>query len=284
MLIQMEKAVKTYSGFQLNTTLEVRPGRITGLIGRNGAGKSTAMGLILGLMHPEKGSVRVFGKEPMTLTTEEKARIGVVLSEGGFSEYLMPTTIASMLEALYPGVEKFAFLQKMQAVGLPIDKPIKDYSKGMKARFDLLCAMSHDTDLLILDEPTAGLDVLARDEILDLLRDYMAEEEGRGILISSHISSDLESLCDDLYMIEDGRIVLHEDTDRILSEYAILKLRTEQYEAMDKRYICYRKKESYGISALTDRKSFYVDNYPDIAMDSGSIDGVMTMILRGEKV
>ena len=112
----------------------------------------------------------------------------------------------------------------------------------------------------------------------------MAEKEGRGILISSHISSDLESLCDDLYMIEDGRIVLHEDTDRILSEYAILKLRTEQYEAMDKRYICYRKKESYGISALTDRKSFYVDNYPDIAMDSGSIDGVMTMILRGEKV
>ena len=112
----------------------------------------------------------------------------------------------------------------------------------------------------------------------------MAEKEGRGILISSHISSDLEGLCDDLYMIRKGDIVLHEDTDRILGSYAILKLTEAQYGAIDRRHIRYIRKESYGVSALTDHKSFYADNYPDIIMDSGSIDGVMTMLLRGEKL
>ena len=284
MLIQMEKAVKSYGGFQLNCTLEVQPGRVTGLVGPNGSGKSTAMAALLGLIHTEQGEVEILGKSPTALTPEDKRRIGVTLSEGGFSEYLMPDHIAGILEALYPNVDKFDFLKKMTAAGLPLDKPLKDYSKGMRAKFDLLCALCHNADLLILDEPTSGLDVLARDEVLDLLRDFMAEKEGRGILISSHISSDLEGLCDDIYMIKNGKIVLHEDTDRILGSYAILKLTREQYDNVDKRHILYVKKESYGISALTDHKSFYADNYPEIVMDKGTIDDVMTTILRGEKI
>ena len=284
MLITMQNAVKTYGGFQLNCSLTLQPGRITGLIGRNGAGKTTAMGAILGLFRPESGEVRVFGKDPMALTPADKCRIGVTLSEGGYSEYLMPDSIAAIRAALYPNTDKFAFLQRVQENGLPIDKAIKDYSKGMQARFNLLCAMDHQPDLLILDEPTAGLDVIARDEVLDLLRDYMAEKEDRGILISSHISSDLEGLCDDLYMIDDGRIILHEDTDRILGEYALLKLTAAEYEALDKRHILYTKQEAYGVCALTDHKAYYLDNYPEIAMENGSIDGVMTMLMRGEKV
>ena len=284
MLIKMTDAVKTYGKFQLNCTLEVQEGRITGLIGANGSGKTTAMGAILGMFHPERGEVSVFGKQPKDLTPEDKRRIGVTLSEGGFSEYLMPDHAAGILAALYPEVDKHGFLQKLIAAGLPLDKPLKDYSKGMRAKFDLLCALCHNADLLVLDEPTAGLDVLARDEILDLLRDFIAEKEGRGILISSHISSDLEGLCDDVYMIRDGKIILHEDTDRILGSYAVLKLTEKQYAAIDKRHILYVRKESYGSSALTDCKSFYADNYPDIIMDNGSIDGVMTMILRGEKI
>lgn len=283
MLIKMQNAVKTYGEFQLNCTLEVGSGRITGLVGANGSGKTTTMAAILGLIHTEQGEVQVLGKAPMALTPADKCRIGVTLSEGSFSEYLMPDNIAGMLAALYPKVDKFDFLKKVTAAGLPLDKPLKDYSKGMRARFDLLCALCHDADLLILDEPTSGLDVLARDAVLDLLRDFMAEKEGRGILISSHISSDLEGLCDDLYMIDKGRVVLHEDTDRILGDYAVLKLTEEQYKTIDKTHILYVKNESYGISALTDHKSFYADNYPEIVMEKGSVDGVMTMILRGEK-
>lgn len=133
-----------------------------------------------------------------------------------------------------------------------------------------------------MDEPTAGMDVLARDELLDILREYM-EQGDRAILISSHISSDLENLCDDLYMIDDGKIVLHEETDTLLSDYAVLKVTEEQYVNLDKQYLIRYKKENYGYSCLTDQKQYYLENYPELEMEKGSIDDVMTMMIRGEK-
>lgn len=135
-----------------------------------------------------------------------------------------------------------------------------------------------------IDEPTAGLDVIARDELLDLLRSFMEQDEERSILISSHISSDLESLCDDLYMIHDGKIVLHEDTDVLLSDYALLKVNAEQYETLEKQYILKVKKESFGYCCLTDQKQFYLDNYPQIVIENGTIDNVITMMIRGAAI
>ncbi|MBQ1270404.1 MAG: ABC transporter ATP-binding protein [Clostridia bacterium] len=219
MLITMKDAVKTYGDFRMNCSLELDEGRITGLIGRNGAGKSTAMGAILGLFRTESGEITVLGKRPQELMPDDRRRIGVTLSEGGFSEYLKAEAIASVYEAMYPGVSKEKFLEMLRKNSLPAGKQIREYSKGMKAKFRLICAICHAPDLLVLDEPTSGLDVLARDEVLDMLRDYMAEKEGRGILISSHISSDLEGLCDDLYFIDGGKVVLHEDTHRLLGKY-----------------------------------------------------------------
>ena len=151
----------------------------------------------------------------------------------------------------------------------------------MKAKLKILTALSHQADLLILDEPTAGLDVIARDELLNLLREYMEEDDSRSILISSHISSDLEGLCDDLYMIHDGHIVLHEETDVLLSEYGLLKVSAAQYEKLDKQYLLRIKKESYGYSCLTAEKSFYEENYPDIAIEKGNIDEMITMMVKG---
>ena len=135
-----------------------------------------------------------------------------------------------------------------------------------------------------MDEPTAGLDVIARDELLDLLRSFMEQDEERSILISSHISSDLESLCDDLYMIHDGKIVLHEDTDVLLSDYALLKVNAEQYETLEKQYILKVKKESFGYCCLTDQKQFYLDNYPQIVIENETIDNVITMMIRGAAI
>ena len=153
----------------------------------------------------------------------------------------------------------------------------------MRAKINLIIAISHDAKLLILDEPTAGLDVIARDELLEMLRIYM-ETENRSILISSHISSDLEGLCDDLYMIKEGKIIFHEDTDVLLGEYGTLKLDEDQYKEIDKTQLIYMKKETFGYLCLTKNKQYYLDNYPEYVIEKGNIDDVVTIIEKGEKV
>lgn len=176
--------------------------------------------------------------------------------------------------------EKGKQIRKFQ---LPLDKKIKDFSTGMKAKLKVLIAISHNAKLLVLDEPTAGLDVIARDELLELLREFMEKDEERSILISSHISGDLETLCDDIYMIHDGKIILHEDTDVLLSDYALLKVDKKQYDKLDKRYILRSKKETYGYSCLTNQKQYYMENYPGTAVEKGTVDEVITMMIRGNR-
>ena len=222
-----------------------------------------------------------FGKDSAMLGEAEKQEIGVVLSDSGFSGYLTIRSIIPILEAMYERFDKTFFKEQVKKFGLPEDKKIKEFSTGMKAKLKVLTAISHNARLLILDEPTAGLDVVARDELLEMLRDFMEKDQGNSILISSHISGDLESLCDDVYMIHEGKIILHEDTDILLDEYALLKMEEQQYEALDKRYILRRRKESYGYSCLTDQKHYYMENYPKLAIEKGSIDNVVTMMIRG---
>ena len=134
-----------------------------------------------------------------------------------------------------------------------------------------------------MDEPTSGLDVLARDDILDMLRNYM-DAGDRSILISSHISSDLEGLCDDLYMLHQGNMIFHEDTDVLLDRYGLMKLGGEDYQALDKRYIVAVRPESFGYSCLTNRRDFYRTNYPRLVIERGAIDNVITMLVKGEKL
>ena len=141
-------------------------------------------------------------------------------------------------------------------------------------------AMSHQAEILILDEPTSGLDVMAREGILDALRAYMEQEE-RAILISSHISGDLENLCDDLYLIDQGKIRLHEDTDVLLDQYGILKVTESEFAALDKQYILAYCKEDFGYRCLTDQKQYYMENMPQIVIEKGTIDEVMKTMLKG---
>ncbi|MDE5589186.1 MAG: ABC transporter ATP-binding protein [Acetatifactor sp.] len=280
-MLKIEGLQKRYGSFLLDCSLELQPGCVTGLIGQNGAGKSTTFKAILGLIRTECGNVQVLGKDSAMLGAEEKQEIGVVLSDSGFSGYLTIRSIIPILEAMYERFDKTFFKEQVRKFGLPEDKKIKEFSTGMKAKLKVLTAISHNARLLILDEPTAGLDVVARDELLEMLRDFMEKDQGNSILISSHISGDLESLCDDVYMIHEGKIILHEDTDILLDEYALLKMEEQQYEALDKRYILRRRKESYGYSCLTDQKHYYMENYPKLAIEKGSIDNVVTMMIRG---
>lgn len=283
MLLRLENVQKQYQDFTLNCSLQVEEGCVTGLIGSNGAGKSTTFKAILGLIRTDNGTIEILGKDQKNFTVKDKEEIGVVLSENTFSSMLTIKDVIDMMKAMYRKFDSQRFLKKCSDYGLPMDKQIKDFSTGMKAKFKLLIAMSYDARLLILDEPTVGLDSVTRNELLDEMREFM-NQEGRAILISSHISSDLEGLCDDLYFIQNGSILFHEDTDVILSGYATLKVSEEQYHTLDKSYIIYQKKESFGYELLTKEKRYYMDNYPGIVVEKGNIDDVIMMIAKGEAV
>ena len=263
--------------------MELREGYITGLIGLNGAGKSTTFKTILDLISPDSGVVTVFGHEPGKLTQQDRENMGVVLADSGFSGWLTVADILAIQVAMYHHFDQNSFKEKCEQFRIPLNKQIKEFSTGMRAKLKLLVALSHDAKLLILDEPTAGLDVVARDELLDILSDYM-ETPDRGILISSHIAEDLEGLCDDIYMLEQGEVILHEDTDVLLHEYGILKVTEEQYADMDKSYIVRQKKEVWGWQLLTDQKQYYQENARDLAIEKGGIDEVILMLTKGEQL
>lgn len=283
MLLRLDHVQKQYKDFRLDCSFQVEEGSVTGLIGANGAGKSTAFKAILGLVQADGGRVELLGKDQKEATARDKEDIGVVLADHTFNSMLTAEDAIEVMRAMYHKFDKGRFLKKCGQYGVPLKKQIKDFSTGMKAKFKLLIAMSYGARLLILDEPTVGLDSVIREEMLDEMREFM-EQEGRGILISSHISSDLEGLCDDLYFIQDGRILFHEDTDVILSDYAVLKVDAEQYRKLDKSHIMYQQRQPFGYELLTREKQFYMDNYPGIVMEKGSIDGLMAMAEKGESL
>ena len=277
-MITIENLVKKYRDFELNVSLEIPDGQVCGLVGKNGAGKSTTIKSILGLVRPDSGKVIVMGKNVADMKANDKQNIGVALAESGFSGYLTVNDVIAILKNMYDDFDEDYFRHLCIRFDVPLGKVIREFSTGMKAKVRVLSAISHKAKLLIMDEPTSGLDVEARNDILDILREYLKENEDCSILVSSHISSDLENLCDDIYLIHEGKIILHEDTDRILSSYAILKVDEKTYEEMDRNYILKARKESYGYRCLTDQKQFYIENYPEIVVENGSIDDLILML------
>ena len=283
-MLKIKDLKKSYDLFQLDVSFEIPRGCITGLIGANGAGKSTIFKGILDLISIDGGTIEIFGKDYKTLSKKEKEKLGVVLAESGFSGFLTVQDVAKILENMYSQFDKAMFFDYCKRYQLPLKKQIKEFSTGMKAKLKILIAISHKAEFLLLDEPTTGLDVLAREDLLSMLREYMEENENRTILISSHISTDLEGLCDDLYMIDNGKVVLHEEIDTLLGQYGLLKISSEQYDTLDKNYLLRKKRESWGYACLTNQKQFYLENYPSYTMEKGSIDEVITMMIKGEKI
>lgn len=281
-MISVKNLTKHYGDFFLNVSLEIPEGRITGLVGKNGAGKSTVIKSILGLIRPDGGVVTVFGKSAQELTPKDKQQIGAALSDSGFSNYLTVRDCAKILEKLYDQFDKGAFLEACARYGLPESKQIQKFSTGMKAKLRVLVALSHDAKLLIMDEPTAGMDVEARNEILDIIRCYLSEQEDRSVLITSHIATDLEGLCDDIYLIHNGKILLHEDTDVILSDYAVLKVAESAFAGLDKSYILAQRQEPFGWRCLTNQKQFYMENYPGIVIEKCGIDDLILGMTGGK--
>lgn len=287
-MIEISNIKKNYQNFRLECSLNIASGRITGIIGANGAGKSTLFKAILGLINLDEGQIKIFGKDSRKLDVHDKEKLGVVLAESGFSEYLKVKALVPILKNMYPDFDKDMFLNKCNNFNIPLNKMIKDLSTGTKAKLKVIVAISHNAEILILDEPTAGLDVITRNEVLDIIRTYM-EEEMRTVIISSHISSDLENLCDDIYMINDGKIILHEDMYKLLDLYGVIKANEEQYENLKsdtnyKNIILCCDKEKYGYKCITNDRKYIVDNYPEIVIEKGNIDELIMVLVKGEKI
>ena len=281
-LIELKNVCKNYKDFEMNCSMEIKRGMVTGLIGRNGAGKTTVFKALLGLIKTDSGSIFYKGEERNSLGATEREHIGVVLAESFISAYLNAKDVCDILAKAYSTFDRQKFETYCRRFDIPMKKRIKEFSTGMKVKLKLISALCHETELLVLDEPTAGLDVVARDELISLLREYMLDEN-HSIIVSSHISSDLEGLCDDIYMIDNGEVILHEDTDTLLGEYGIIKVSAEDYTTISKDHILYVKQESFGYRLLTDCRSFYIDNYPGLIIEKGSIDDIFLVIISGKK-
>ena len=228
--IEIKNLSKYYRGFSLeNLNLTLPSGCIMGLVGENGAGKSTTIRMILGLTRPDSGGITVFGQK---MDQELKQKIGVVLDEPGYPNCMNARQIGKMLAGIYRGWEKDTFAGYLTKLNIPENKPFKDFSKGMKMKLCLAAALSHGAKLLILDEATSGLDPVVRDDILDILNDF-TRDEGNSVLISSHIVSDLEKICDYIAFLHRGKLMLCREKDELLNEYAFVQGSREEIDALD---------------------------------------------------
>lgn len=283
-MIVMENVVVDYTKFKLNCSLQVNKGMITGLVGENGAGKTTAFKALLGLIPVDSGTAKIDGISVDQLTSENKEKIGTVLSDSFFSPAFTIKDINRLLKNFYQEYEESYFLTKCQEFNLPLNQKIKEFSTGMQGKLKTLTALSHKAQILILDEPTSGLDVSARYEILDILQEYLDKYPESCVLISSHISTDLERICDDIYYLKQGKVLLHEDTDVLLDTYGILKVEETMTDKIDQSFLLYRKRTTYGYDYLTNQMSFYKENYPNLIIEKPSIDQILLMVMGGEEI
>ena len=281
--IELQNVSKKYKDFELkNISFNVPEGCIVGLIGENGAGKTTTIKSILNITNAE-GIVKIFGKKLKENEKKIKEEIGVVLDDSFLSEYLNPKQISSIMKEIYKNWDENKYMKLLKQFSLPTDKMIKNFSSGMKMKLKIATAISHNPKILILDEPTSGLDPVVRNEILDMFRKYIEEDETRSILLSTHITTDLEHISDYIVFIEKGKIVFNLPTDELLDNYGIVKCSKEDFLKVDKtEYIKY-KKEKYQYELLTNNKEAIKKKYNITTIDKPSIEDIMLFNIKGER-
>jgi len=276
-MIAFEHFVKEYGDFRLEIDLEIPDNKVVGIIGKNGSGKSTTIKAILGLVKPTAGSVKVFGREAASLTPRDKESIGAALSDSMFPEVLTIEDVIAILRAMYREFDEAFFRAMCGKFGLPLRKQMKDFSTGMKAKTRVLTAISHRARLLILDEPTAGLDVEARNEIIGFLKEYVAANDCT-ILITSHISTDLEGLCDEFHLFSRGKVVLHETDENIAKNYGAVQIPFELFDSIDRSRIAGYRKETFGYACITNDKGYFEANHPEIKVRNAGIDDFILVL------
>ena len=264
---------KHYEDFSLeNLDLTVPTGSIVGFVGENGAGKTTTLKAIFGAIRTDGGSIEVLGcTDPDRL---DKSQIGVVMEDSFFYETLTPRQVNSIMKSLQPGWDSAEFARLLNDYQLPEKKLIKDMSKGMRMKFRLATALAHKPKLLILDEATSGLDPVVRGEVLDYLRDYI-QDESHSVLMSSHITSDLEKVADSIAYLRKGRLLFQMDRDELLEKYGVLRCSPEQLEVLDNRLKVATRETGFTCETLVNDAAAARRALPDAVIDRASIEDIM---------
>lgn len=257
--IEIKNVSKSYPNFKLdNLSLSLPSSCIMGLVGENGAGKSTTMKLILDMIHRDSGSITLLGKDAPKDIHLVKEEIGVVMDEVGVPEHLNTKQVGKIMKHIYKNWDENAYNSFLQKLGIPGDRVFKDFSRGNKMKLGIAIALSHHPKLLILDEATSGLDPVVRDEVVEIFSEFTRDED-HSILISSHIVSDLEKLCDYIAFLHKGKLLLCEEKDRLLDQYGIIHCTEQQLAALDANAVRYSKKNNYGVEAVVRRNAVSED-------------------------
>lgn len=251
--LEIRHLTKEYPGFRLDDlSLTLPGGCVLGLIGENGAGKSTTIRLILDIVRRDGGTVTVLGRDNRSEFRLTREEVGVVFDETGLPECLTAEQTGTFLSRMYRGWDAAEFARLTEKFALPPKKPLKDYSRGMRMKLGIAAALSHNARLLLLDEPTGGLDPVARDEVVEMLREFTRPED-HSILISSHIVSDLEKLCDYVAFLHQGKLILCGEKDRVCEEYAAVFCTPEELSALREDAVVYRRDTGFGCEAVVRR-------------------------------
>lgn len=295
-LIKIDGLVKRYKDFTLDrVTFAVSAGTIVGLIGSNGAGKTTIIKALLGLVQPDAGSIELFGEQVASChpdyvgarrAAQLRQDVGIVFDSCSFPDEYRVSDAARLCAQAYISWNAALFEELQVRMNLPADRRVRELSRGMGMKLALACALAHEPKLLVLDEPTAGLDPLAREEALETLRTY-ATDETRAVLLSSHITSDLERAADHVVCIDDGQIAFSQDVDTICDFAGIARCRAREFEAlvsggMYPSGTLRVLRDAYSTNVLVPDRFAFAEAFPEIALDRASIDDYLTFMLKGE--
>ncbi len=278
--LEIKGLCKAYQDFALRDVSFTLPrGGVMGFIGENGAGKSTTIKSILNLIHRDAGEINIFGLDNRAEERKIKERLGIVMEDATYLNILNARQVNTLMEKTYPKWNTEQFFDYIKRFHIGEDKRIGDYSKGMRMKINIAAALSHEAELLIMDEPTSGLDPMVRDEVLDVFYDFM-QDERHAILMSSHITSDLDKIADYITFIHQGKILFSESREALMCSCGLLRCTTEQLSTLDPAAVRAKRIGSFGCEALV-----YRDRIPEgWQVEQANIEQIMLLMTRGENV
>lgn len=280
--LEVYRLTKRYPDFLLDeVSFAVPRGTIVGLIGENGAGKSTTIKAILNLVKKDAGQIEILGRKEQEIDFDTRNRIGVVFDKHNFPASMSPNNLGKLLETVYPLWDRKLYGELLKKLSLPVNRKIKKLSKGMKMKLAIAVALSHHSEILILDEATSGLDPIVRDDILDILLEFV-QEENHSILVSSHITSDLEKIADYIVFLHEGRVVFSKPKDELRYYYGIMKCGAAQFEKIDRADIVAYRKQDFEWQILVADRNEAQKKYPDSIIDPATLDDIMLLFIKGE--
>lgn len=285
-ILELKEVCKAFpkSSFTLDkVSFSVPYGAIMGFVGENGAGKTTTIGCILNTVSKDSGMIKLFGKEMQDSDTDTKEKIGVVYDGDNFPGYLSAEELSQIMQGVYANWDNSLFQKYLRDFNLSAKQKIKNYSRGMTMKLAIAAALAHHPQLLILDEATSGLDPIMRDEMLDVFLEFV-QEESHSILLSSHITSDLEKVADYITFIHNGKLIMTVSKNDLVYNYAIMRCKESQFLTLDPGDIIVYRKRDFQIDVLVSDGKEAQRKYKGVVVDHVSVDEIMLLLVKGERI